>query len=75
MNPKLIVTLGNISTKTFITDAPGITKARGKIEHYEKWALLPTFHPSYLLRNRSAMPKAWEDFKIITEFVFKSTQK
>ena len=72
LNPKLIVTLGNIPTKTFITDALGITKAHGKIEHYEKWTLLPTFHPSYLLRNRSAMPKAWEDFKIIAELAFKN---
>ncbi len=72
LNPKLIVTLGNIPTKTFITDAHGITKAHGKIEHYEKWTLLPTFHPSYLLRNRSAMPEAWEDFKIIAELAFKN---
>ena len=72
LNPKLIVTLGNIPTKTFITDANGITKAHGKIKHYEKWTLLPTFHPSYLLRNRSAMPKAWEDFKIIAELAFKN---
>ncbi len=72
LNPKLIVTLGNIPTKTFIADANGITKAHGKIEHYEKWTLLPTFHPSYLLRNRSAMPKAWDDFKIIAELAFKN---
>ena len=74
LNPKLIVTLGNIPTKTFITDANGITKAHGKIEHYEKWTLLPTFHPSYLLRNRSAMPQAWEDFKKITKLTFNSTK-
>ena len=72
LNPKLIVTLGNIPTKTFINDALGITKAHGKIEHYKKWTLVPTFHPSYLLRNRSAMPKAWEDFKIIAELAFKN---
>ena len=72
LNPKLIVTLGNIPTKTFITDANGITKAHGKIKHYEKWTLLPTFHPSYLLRNRSAMPNAWDDFKIIAELAFKN---
>jgi len=74
LNPKLIVTLGNIPTKTLIPDVPGITKARGKIKQYEKWTVLPTFHPSYLLRNRSAMPQAWEDFKKITEFTFNSTQ-
>ena len=70
LNPKLIVTLGNIPTKTLIPDVPGITKARGKIKQYEKWAVLPTFHPSYLLRNRSVMPRAWDDFKKITEFIF-----
>ena len=74
LNPKLIVTLGNIPTKTLIPDLPGITKARGKIKQYEKWTVLPTFHPSYLLRNRSAMPQAWEDFKKITEFAFNSKQ-
>ena len=74
LNPKLIVTLGNIPTKTLIPDLPGITKARGKIKQYEKWTVLPTFHPSYLLRNRSAMPQAWEDFKTITEFAFNSKQ-
>ena len=72
LNPKLIVTLGNIPTKTLIPNALGITKARGKIKQYEKWKLLPTFHPSYLLRNRSAMPQSWDDFKKITEFVFKN---
>ena len=74
LNPKLIVTLGNIPTKTLIPDLPGITQARGKIKQYEKWTVLPTFHPSYLLRNRSAMPQAWEDFKKITEFTFNSKQ-
>ena len=73
LNPELIVTLGNIPTKTLIPDVPGITKARGKIKQYEKWAVLPTFHPSYLLRNRSAMPLAWDDFKKITELIFDNT--
>ena len=72
LNPKLIVTLGNVPTKTLIPDLPGITKVRGKIMQYEKWTMLPTFHPSYLLRNRSAMPLAWDDFKIIPELAFQS---
>jgi len=37
---------------------------------YENWTMLPTFHPSYLLRNRSAMPLAWDDFKKIPELAF-----
>ena len=72
LNPKLIVTLGNIPTKSLIPDLPGITKVRGRIMQYENWTVLPTFHPSYLLRNRSAMPLAWEDFKKIPELAFHS---
>ena len=72
LNPKLIVTLGNVPTKALIPDIPGITKVRGRIMQYEKWTMLPTFHPSYLLRNRAAMPLAWDDFKIIPELAFHS---
>ncbi len=70
VNPRLIVTLGNIPSKTLIPELPGITKAHGKIMKYDNWTMLPTFHPSYLLRNRSAMPKAWEDFRKIIELAF-----
>ena len=70
VNPKLIVTLGNVPSRTLIPKLPGITKAHGKIMQYENWAMLPTFHPSYLLRNRSAMPLAWDDFKKIPELAF-----
>jgi len=41
LNPKLIVTLGNIPTKSLIPDLPGITKVRGRIMQYENWTVLP----------------------------------
>ena len=72
LNPKLIVTLGNVPAKSLIPDLPGITKVRGKIIQFENWTMLPTFHPSYLLRNRSAMSLAWEDFKKIPDLAFLS---
>ena len=65
VNPNLIVTLGNVPTKTLIPELQGITKVHGQIMQYENRKMLPTFHPSYLLRNRSAMPLAWDDFKKI----------
>jgi len=65
INPNLIVTLGNVPLKTLIPGSPGITKARGKRTTYQRWPLLPTFHPAYLLRNRNALDQAWEDFRSI----------
>jgi len=70
VNPKLIVTLGNFPAKTLIPSVPGITKIHGEIFQFENRTILPTFHPSYLLRNRSSMSLAWKDFKKITELAF-----
>ena len=70
LNPRLIVTLGNISTKSLIPNLPGITKVHGRFMQYENWTVMPTFHPSYLLRNRSSMILAWEDFKKIPKLAF-----
>lgn len=65
IDPRLIVTLGNVPTRALIPSAPGITKARGQKFQYQKWSVLPTFHPAYLLRNPSALVQAWDDFKKI----------
>ena len=70
INPDLIVTLGNVPTHALIPETPGITKARGNLQNYRQWKVLPTFHPSYLLRNRNAMPLAWEDFNTIAKILF-----
>ena len=55
VDPKLIITLGNFAAKSLIPDLPGITRIHGKVFQYKNWGMLPTFHPSYLLRNRSSM--------------------
>jgi DNA polymerase len=40
-----------------------ITKLRGKWQDFEGIAVMPTFHPSYVLRNQSLETKRqiWED--------------
>ena len=70
ISPRLIVTLGNVPTRALIPDVQGITKARGNLLQYREWKLMPTFHPSYLLRNRTAMPLAWKDFRSIASLAF-----
>ena len=70
VNPKLIITLGNVPTQALLPGSPGITKSRGNLKKYRDWDILPTFHPSYLLRNPNAMHEAWQDFQKISEYVF-----
>jgi uracil-DNA glycosylase family 4 len=55
IDPKVIVTLGNFATKLLLDPAVankrGITKLRGQQFSYGDRALVPTLHPSAVLRN------------------------
>lgn len=73
VSPKLIMTLGGVSTKALLDVASGITRLRGKpqpISHSlnlvarqetQPIQVMPTFHPSYLLRNPIAKREVWSD--------------
>lgn len=54
INPSLIVLLGNASLKAILKTNEGITRLRGKWFDWNGIAVMPMFHPSYLLRNSSA---------------------
>lgn len=63
LDPALIVTLGNVPLKVLHPQAAGITRERGRVFTYQRWPVLPTFHPSYLLRNPAAIETCWQDFR------------
>ena len=44
---------------------PPFPRMRGKFFPYRGGLLIPTFHPSYLLRNPRAKRQVWEDMKAI----------
>jgi len=69
IKPKIIVTLGRIAFRYLLNDTTPITKARGKIYDYKGIKVIPTFHPSYLLRNPSKKKEAMIDLKFIREFL------
>ena len=47
----------------------GITRLRGKWQSYRGVPVMPTFHPSYLLRNQSwaVTRQVWEDMLQVME--------
>ncbi|MDR0409646.1 MAG: uracil-DNA glycosylase [Spirochaetaceae bacterium] len=63
LNPALILTVGKVPVKTLLGTNEGITRLRGNWRTYRGVPLLPTFHPSYLLRDESQKQFAWEDLK------------
>ncbi|MEO1941586.1 MAG: uracil-DNA glycosylase [Campylobacterales bacterium] len=65
VKPVLIVTLGRTAYHHLTGDSTPIGRVRGRVLEWRGRALIPTFHPSYLLRNPTALPTAREDFKVI----------
>ncbi|NMB65420.1 MAG: uracil-DNA glycosylase [Spirochaetes bacterium] len=73
INPRVIVTLGNPSTKFLVNPKEGITKVHGVWHLYNNIPVMPTFHPSYILRNggdTSPLKRLmWEDIKKVIAYL------
>jgi DNA polymerase len=63
IGPKVIVTLGNVPTQNLLNTKQGITKMRGVWQEYEGIPVMPTFHPSYLLRSPGEKKWVWVDIQ------------
>ncbi len=63
MRPKVIVALGRFAVQSLLRDTTPITRQRGRWRDYHGIRLMPTFHPSYLLRNPAAKREAWLDLQ------------
>ncbi len=65
INPEILVCLGKTAFMYLLnTDMP-ISKVRGQIFEYKGKKVIPTYHPSFLLRNPSAKKEAYKDFLLI----------
>ena len=70
IDPKAIVALGNTAVAALLSTKLGITKVRGQWKLYRgKVPVMPTYHPSYLLRPSAqqieAKKQAWEDLQAV----------
>lgn len=63
--PKVIVTLGSVATQTLLQIETPIGKVRGKIFSYNDIPVVPTWHPSYLLRRATARWDSVDDMEIV----------
>jgi DNA polymerase len=66
--PRVIVAMGNTAVAALLGTKLGITKVRGEWKLYRgRVLLMPTYHPSYLLRpsaqQAQAKREAWEDLQ------------
>lgn len=73
IKPQVIVALGGTATTGLLGDQRGITKIRGKFRLYGgEIAVMPTFHPAYLLRNPAAKREVWSDLRQVVQHMGRS---
>jgi DNA polymerase len=69
VHPRVIVALGNTAVAALLDTRLGITKVRGQWKLYRGILVMPTYHPSYLLRpspqQTDAKRQAWEDLQLV----------
>lgn len=65
LRPKAILALGRIPSQALLKSRDGIGKLRGTVWDFQGLPLVPTYHPSALLREESLKRPAWEDLKLL----------
>ena len=70
VRPRVIVALGNTAVAALLDTKVGVTRLRGEWKLYRGQTLvMPTYHPSYLLRPSAqqveAKRQAWQDLQLV----------
>jgi DNA polymerase len=65
IRPEILVCLGKTAFMYLMNENMPISKVRGQIFEYKGRKVIPTYHPSFLLRNPSAKKDAYKDFLLI----------
>ena len=63
IQPKVIVALGKFAAQTLLKTQDPISRLRGRVYEYRGTKLIPTFHPSFLLRSPGYKREAWQDLQ------------
>src|SRR5690606_14768453 len=66
LDPEVIVALGATAVEGLLGVTGGITRMRGRMKLYKgRIAVMPTFHPAYLLRNPAAKADVSKDLQAV----------
>jgi len=69
IKPRAICTLGSFASQTLLKSEVRISRLRGQLRDYNGIPLMPTYHPSFLLRNPHAKREVWEDIQKLMELL------
>jgi uracil-DNA glycosylase len=72
IRPEAIVALGSSAAQALLQTKVPISKLRGKFHDFHGIPLMPTYHPSYLLRtggNSDSFWSVWDDMTQVLQFL------
>ncbi|MFH1597150.1 MAG: uracil-DNA glycosylase [Pseudomonadota bacterium] len=69
VRPRVIVTLGRMATQALLGTKEPLTRLRGRWQRHDHIRVMPTFHPSYLLRFPKERHKTWVDMQQVMEYL------
>jgi DNA polymerase len=72
IKPKIIVALGKVAAEFLLPSTKSMTELRGNFDQYQGIPVMPTFHPSYLIRNegnQKIKKMVWEDMKKVMKLL------
>jgi len=69
IRPRVIVILGRPAAHALLRTKEPITRLRGHWQRYHDIRVMPTFHPSYLLRAPQERRKTWDDMQQVMGYL------
>ncbi|MDF3068274.1 MAG: Uracil-DNA glycosylase, family 4 [Polyangiaceae bacterium] len=73
VEPQVIVALGKTALQGLFGSVESITRVRGRWRLYQgRIAVMPTFHPAYLLRNPAGKREVWADLQLVLKHLGRS---
>jgi uracil-DNA glycosylase family 4 len=72
LNPRVIVTLGKTAADFFLPNVKAMSSIRGVFQEWRGSPIMPTFHPSYLIRNegnKEIRKMVWDDMRKVMAFL------
>jgi DNA polymerase len=67
IKPEAVVALGKFASQTLLNTKEPISKLRGKFQNFHGIPLMPTYHPSYLLRTGGNSASFWDVWSDMTQ--------
>ena len=64
VDPKVLIPLGKHAAQHILGVETPISRLRGQVHEVRGRAVVPTFHPAYLLRNPAAKRECWADIQL-----------